>query len=131
VGLVRDVQAGRGGSSVSELFGFAVPVLLPLIGVGLLSGIAIGIGIVLFIAPGLILPTISAVIAPAIVIERRSVFGAFSRSRQLVRGSGWPVFGVVLTAFLISLLPAAGERAGRAEVSGFGPDGPFTLTAGE
>jgi hypothetical protein len=104
VGLVRDVQDGRRDSSVSELFGFALPVLLPLIGAGLISGIGIGIGIVLFFAPGLILLTIWAVIAPAIVIERASIFAAFSRSRQLVRGSGWPVFGVVLTAFLISLV---------------------------
>jgi hypothetical protein len=106
VGLVRDVQDGRRDSSVSELLGFAVPVLLPLIGAGLLSGIAIGIGIVLFIAPGLILLTIWAVIAPAIVIERASIFAAFSRSRQLVRGKGWAVFGVVITAFLIQAIGA-------------------------
>ena len=106
VGLVRDVQDGRRDSSVSELFGFAVPVLLPLIGAGLLSGIAIGIGVVLFIAPGLILLTIWAVIAPAIVIERASIFAAFSRSRQLVRDHGWAVFGVVITAFLIQAIGA-------------------------
>lgn len=104
VGLVRDVQDGRRDSSVGELFGFAVPVLLPLIGAGLLSGIGIGIGIVLFIAPGLILLTIWAVIAPAIVVERASIFEAFGCSRQLVRGSGWAVFGVVIVAFLISLV---------------------------
>lgn len=104
VGLVRDIQDGRRDSSVGELFGFAVPVLLPLIGAGLLSGLGIGIGIVLFIAPGLILLTIWAVIAPAIVIERVGIFDAFRRSRELVRGSGWAVFGVVVTAFLIAAI---------------------------
>lgn len=103
VGLVRDVQDGRRDSSVSELFGFAAPVLLPLIGAGLLSGLGIGIGIVLLIVPGLYLLTIWALIAPAIVIERRHVFDAFGRSRQLVRGNGWPVFWVIVVAFLISL----------------------------
>ena len=43
-----------------------------------------------------------AVIAPVIVVERRGVFDAFGRSRQLVRGNGWPVFGTVLVAFLIA-----------------------------
>jgi hypothetical protein len=104
VGLVRDVQDGRRDSSVGELFGFAAPVLLPLIVAGLLSGLGIGIGIVLLVAPGLFLLTIWAVIAPAIVIERRGVLAAFGRSRQLVRGNGWPVFGVIVVAFVISLV---------------------------
>jgi hypothetical protein len=104
VGLVRDVQDGRRDSSVSELFGFATPVLLPLIGAGLLSGIGIGIGMVLLIVPGLFLLTIWAVIAPAIVIERSGVIAAFRRSRELVRGNGWPVFGVIVVAFVISLV---------------------------
>ena len=103
VGLVRDIQDGRRDSSVGELFQVAAPVVLPLIGAGLLSGLGIGIGMVLLIVPGLILLTIWAVIAPVIVIERSSVLGAFGRSRELVRGNGWPVFWVIAVAFLISL----------------------------
>ncbi|MDX6627452.1 MAG: hypothetical protein QOE56_2441 [Solirubrobacterales bacterium] len=104
VGLVRDVQDGRRDSSVGELFGYAAPVLLPLIGAGLLSGLGIGIGFVLLIVPGLYLLTIWAVIAPVIVIDRSPVLEAFGRSRQLVRGNGWPVFWVIVVAFLISLV---------------------------
>ena len=41
-------------------------------------------------------------IAPVIVVERRKVFDAFGRSRQLVRDNGWPVFWTVIVAFLIT-----------------------------
>jgi hypothetical protein len=102
VGLVRDVQDGRRDSSIGELIEATWPVVLPLIGAGLLSGIAIGIGFLLLLIPGLILLTIWAVIAPVIVVERSGVFAAFRRSRELVRGNGWQVFGVIFTAFLIA-----------------------------
>ncbi len=80
--------------------------LLPLIGAGLLSGIAIGFGLVALVVPGLFLMTIWAVIAPVIVIERSGVFDAFTRSRELVRGFGWPVLWVVLIALLVSVAGA-------------------------
>jgi hypothetical protein len=102
VSLVRDVQDGRRDSSAGDLMRSAMPVVLPLIGAGLFSGLGIGIGFVLLIVPGLILLTIWAVIAPVIVIERSGVFAAFGRSRELVRGSGWPVFGAIIAAFLIA-----------------------------
>jgi hypothetical protein len=102
VGLVRDVQDGRRDSSVGDLIDATWPVVLPLIGVGILAGIAIGIGFLLFVVPGLILLTIWAVIAPVIVVERKGVMDSFGRSRELVRGNGWQVFGVIFVVFLIT-----------------------------
>ncbi|MBA3867245.1 MAG: hypothetical protein H0X42_13035 [Solirubrobacterales bacterium] len=107
VGLVRDVQAGKSDSSVSELFDYAMPVILPLIGAGLLAGIGIGIGLILVVVPGLFLLTIWALIAPAIVIEHQRVIDSFKRSRELVRGNGWPVFGAIVVAFLIAFVGSA------------------------
>jgi hypothetical protein len=106
VGLVRDVHDGRENPSVGDLLGYATPVLLPLIGAGLLSGVGIGFGLVALVVPGLFLMTIWAVIAPVIVIEREGVFDSFARSRELVRGFGWPVLWVVLIALLISTVGA-------------------------
>jgi hypothetical protein len=102
VSLVKDVQDGRRDSSAGELIDATWPVVLPLIGAGLLSGIAIAIGSLLFLVPGLILLTIWSVIAPVIVVERSGVIGAFGRSRELVRGNGWQVFGVIFVVFLIT-----------------------------
>ena len=58
-------------------------------------------GLFLLIIPGLWLLTIWAVVAPAIVIERRGAIEAFSRSYDLVRGHGWTVFGAIVVAWLI------------------------------
>jgi hypothetical protein len=104
VSLVRDVQDGRRDFSAGELYRQVTPVLGTLVGASILYGIAVGIGFVLLIVPGLILLTIWAMLAPAIVIEKRGVIEAFGRSRELVKGYGWPVFGVIIVAALITAI---------------------------
>lgn len=104
VSLVHDVQDGRRDSSVGELFSSVGPVLGPLIGASILYGFGVGIGFFLLIVPGCILLTIWAVIAPSIVIEKKGVIASFGRSRELVKGFGWPVFGTVIVATLITAI---------------------------
>jgi hypothetical protein len=104
VNLVRDVQDGRRDFSAGELLRSATPFIAPLIGAGILAGLGIGIGLILFIVPGLILLTIWAVLAPVIVVEKSPVMAAFGRSRELVRGNGWQVFGAIVVAFLIVIV---------------------------
>jgi hypothetical protein len=101
VRLVADVQDGRRDSSVGELLRGVSPVVVPLFLVSLLAGIGIAFGFLLLIVPGLFLMTIWAVVAPVIVLERPGVFAAFGRSRELVRGHGWAVFGALVLVFLI------------------------------
>jgi hypothetical protein len=104
VSLVRDVQDGQRDSSIGELIEEAAPVVLPLIGAGILAGLGIALGLILLIVPGLILMTIWAVIAPVIVVEHSGVIDAFGRSRELVRDHGWQVFGVIVSVFLIAFV---------------------------
>jgi hypothetical protein len=101
VKLVQDVRDGQRDFSVGELFSNAAPYIGTLILNGILAGIAIFIGFILIIVPGLILLTIWSVVSPSIVVENKGVFEAFGRSRELVRGNGWNVFIVILLAFLI------------------------------
>lgn len=111
VGLVKDLQDGRRDSSVPDLMRSVLPVFWRLIGAGFLAALGIGGGLVLLIVPGVYLLTIWAVIAPVIVIERRRVTEALGRSRQLVRGSGWPVLGAVMVGFLIAAIASLGLTA--------------------
>jgi hypothetical protein len=104
VKAVQDVRDGRADLSIGETVRAATPFLAPVIGASILAGIAITIGLILIIVPGLFLITIWAVIVPVIVLEGAGVFDAFGRSRQLVRGRGWHVFGTLVLTWIILLV---------------------------
>jgi hypothetical protein len=104
VELVQDVQDGRRDHSVRQLLRSVEPVFWPLVGVSILFGIGVAIGFVLIIVPGLILIVLWSVVAPVTVLERPGVFAAFRRSREIVRGNGWNVFGVIVMVFVIVFL---------------------------
>jgi hypothetical protein len=111
VEAARDILDGRRDHTLGSVLGSVTPVIVPLAIAGILSGIATGIGIVLLIVPGLFLLTIWAVIAPVIVIERTSAMESFGRSRELVRGSGWQVFGVIVVVYLLQVVASLVSRA--------------------
>lgn len=102
ISLMRDLRAGQREISVRELMLGVFPVLPALLGAFVLLFLGFLSGWILLFVPGLYLLTIWAVVPQAIVIERLGVFAAFGRSRQLVRGSGWRVFGLVILAVVIS-----------------------------
>ena len=103
VHLVRDLEDGRRDEELSSLFAGVGPVFWQLLAVAILAGIGIAIGLVLLIIPGLILITIWSVVVPVVVLEKPGVFAAFGRSRELVRGHGWPVFGTLVVTWLITI----------------------------
>ena len=101
VKAVEDVRDGRRDLGVIQTFGFAGQRLVPLAIAGVLAAAGILIGLVFLIVPGLILLTWWLVVSPVIVLESRSVFDGFGRSRALVRGNSWPVFAVVVLTLLV------------------------------
>ncbi|MHB8533612.1 MAG: hypothetical protein ACYDC2_12915 [Solirubrobacteraceae bacterium] len=117
VELVADVQDGRRDATPGQLVRAVTPVFWSLFAVALVAGVGIVIGFFLIVVPGLILMTIWAVAAPAVVLERPPGLGALSRSRELVRGNGWQVFAVifllwVLVAVVAAVLEVIAESAG-------------------
>jgi hypothetical protein len=89
--------------SLGETVRAATPYLGAVAGASILAGIAITIGLILIIVPGLYLITIWAVIVPVIVLEQSGVMASFGRSHELVRGRGWHVFGTLVLTWLILL----------------------------
>lgn len=111
VEAVADIRDGRSDLGVSETFSKVWPRVWPLLGASILAGLGIAFGLLLLIVPGLILLTWWALIPPSIVLENRGVFESFRRSRELVRGHGWNVFGVLIITYLLSAVISGVIRA--------------------
>jgi len=101
---VQDIRDGRVDLNLGETVSAATPYIWSVAGASILAGLAITVGLFLLIVPGLWLITIWAVIIPAIVIERAGAIDSFGRSRRLVKGHGWHVFGTLVLVFIIQLV---------------------------
>jgi hypothetical protein len=105
--LVKAVQDARDGRHDLDL-GATVSAALPFVGTvaiaSIFASIAIGIGFVLIIVPGLILLTFLSLIVPEIVIGGASAFESFGRSWRTVRGYAWHVFGTYVLVFVIMIV---------------------------
>lgn len=101
---VKDARDGAVTASNEEILRKVRPFLGILIVAGIIAGFGVAIGLVLLIVPGLVLLTWWALVVPVIVLEGRRVVASFGRSRALVRGHGWTVFGVVIIAAILSTI---------------------------
>jgi hypothetical protein len=101
VKAVDDVRDGRADLSLGDTFAQAREQLSSVAVAAILAGLGIVVGLILLIVPGLVLMTWWAVIVPIVVLENRSAGEAFTRSRELVRGYAWGVFGVIVLVVLL------------------------------
>lgn len=77
--------------------------LLPGLGVLLIYKIALALGLVFFVVPGLMIATFAAVLIPALVSGDRRRGGRLW-SWQMVSGYGWPVFGILAVLLVLRIL---------------------------
>ena len=101
VRAVDDIRDGRPDMTFSETLGRVRPQLPSIMVAGIIAAIGILLGLLLFVVPGLVLLTWWVLVIPVIVLENRSAGESFGRSRELVRGYGWNVFGVIVLTVLI------------------------------
>ena len=101
---VQDVRDGNVDMSIGETFKAAAPFLLRITGAGLLVGIGVAIGMFLLIVPGLVLLTWWVLVPAVVVVENSSPVAALGRSKELVRGYGWEVFGIIVLTFVLQIV---------------------------
>jgi hypothetical protein len=80
----------------------ALGLVLPMIGLTIVSSIAIAFGMLLLLVPGIILYVMWIVAVPVLVEERTGVFGSLSRSAELTKGSRWQIFGLLVLFIIFS-----------------------------
>jgi len=107
--------AGR-KPAFGAMLGAGLKSFFPLVGLGVLCYLAIVLGVLLLVVPGIILAIALSVAIPALVAERLGVRRSMRRSLELTRGNRLAMFAVFLvimavgtavSAFSSFLLPAA------------------------
>jgi hypothetical protein len=103
--LLGSFQRMRGEPlRVNEALRRAFARFLPLIGLGILWSLALMVGMLLLIVPGMILLCIWWVVIPACVVEGLGPIASFGRSSALTRGYRWKIFGLVVVLFVINAI---------------------------
>jgi hypothetical protein len=98
-GVVEDLNGKR--ASIAELLSSGLRVSPPVIAIGLLVGLGIGLGAILLLVPGLMLASRWIVAVPARVMERPGVFAAMERSAELTKGNRWAIFGLLFAYAIV------------------------------
>jgi hypothetical protein len=98
--VVDDEHRGREARGLKELYRSSGARLGPLLAVSILMGLGVGLGLMLFVVPGILLAVRWAVATPVVMLEGLGPRAAMRRSRELVEGHRKDVFVVLLNIWL-------------------------------
>jgi MFS family permease len=112
-GTVQDLRGQR--ASFGDCLSRGLSALPRVVFAAILASIAVAIGSMLLLIPGIILLIMWWVLVPAIVVEGANVGAGFGRSRELTRGHRWGILGILIlvavaqwvVSFLIGLVALA------------------------
>lgn len=105
MGIVVAVRVlNRQPVNVADAFAQVLPRLGAVVLGSLLVGLAILVGLLVIVVPGIILMIALWVAVPAIVVERQSAVAGFKRSMELTAGSRWRLFGLLCILILIGFI---------------------------
>lgn len=109
------LMIGEGGRPVfREVFVRGMRALPVVAAAEIIAGIAIGLGLIAFIVPGIILALRFAVVAQVAAVEKTDWPGALRRSGQLTSRNYLRIFGLLLIVAVVNLLlsDGVGQLAG-------------------
>jgi hypothetical protein len=120
----RAVAAGYLGapSTWQESFGFALRRLHSLVWVNVLVGLAVLVGLLACIVPGVWLYVSFGVVMPALLAEDLRGRKALRRSFSLVKGDWWHVFGVLFLAAMLTIVLTSIAAGAGAALTFLGPE---------
>lgn len=125
VEAVRNAHEGKLPESVRSIYERAGAVFPALVFATLLYAVAVGVGFILFIVPGLIVLARWSMFPPIVVLERVGAGEALRRSSALVKGRTGSVLLIILVMYVGIGIPnailqyAVGSRTIAAAVIGF------------
>jgi Membrane domain of glycerophosphoryl diester phosphodiesterase len=90
----------------------------PIVGAYILLMLAIGLGMVLLLVPGIILAMMFFVALPACIVESKGPAESLSRSAELTKGNRWRLFGLALLLYLINVVGRAIVQFGLLALAG-------------
>lgn len=76
---------------------------LPALAVTIVYGLAMTIGFILLVVPGVVVACTYWLAVPASVVERPGVLGSMTRSADLTVGNRWSIFGILFVYFGINI----------------------------
>ncbi len=94
-------QIEKGSMNLGTSLGYVASKLPSLLVAQLISGILVGIGLFLFIVPGIIIAIMFSPIIPTIIIEQEGALASLGRSRKLVSNRWLKTFTLLLVIGLI------------------------------
>jgi uncharacterized membrane protein len=93
-GTINDLNGRR--FSVTDGLTIGLHNFLPLLAVGFLYVLAVALGCLLLVVPGIMVAVAWSVAVPVLIAERAGVFETFGRSAELTRGNRWRIFALML-----------------------------------
>lgn len=101
-GSFQDLRGHKASLGACISRGFTALPLVVIAAIG--YSILIALGTLLLIIPGIMIAIIYWLYTPAIVVEKKGIGAAFTRSGDLTRGKRWHIFGLLLVIIVISTI---------------------------
>lgn len=105
--VAATLKALDGSPRARGVIAAALPILPQAMMTSVLYWLAVGIGFLVFVVPGVILACVWMLVLPVLVEERPSLFAAFGRAAKLSRGVRWQLFLLALLGFVLGVVVQA------------------------